>query len=348
MQLAKKLTAFTVLAIILFSSITAYAHPGRTDSNGGHTCRTNCEKWGLQYGEYHYHNGGGSSGSGSRGNSSKSTTVQQSGPSPEEIAARDKSKGESEGYKTGFQDGYAGKERMPIATGSVPYVEGYELGYLKGYEEGKSKLDNEKQIANEEGYKLGRTSDVLIIPEQYKENLVVKQAFEEGFNKARKEVLEAKKKEYEQIGYEHGLNNMKEKPKDLEGELLEVYESAYEKGRKELKEKYVSLGYQAAFTMIEYQDPELEDAELVEWYKEGFYNNKEVEKIKDLAFEMGVNGEDYKLPEEYKNAEKVFKHYYDLGVKERKDNMAATTTVASLGIFGWLARRFYIARKMVK
>ncbi|KMZ43680.1 MULTISPECIES: YHYH domain-containing protein [Bacillales] len=37
------------------------AHPGRTDANGGHTCRTNCEKWGLQYGEYHYHNGGGGS-----------------------------------------------------------------------------------------------------------------------------------------------------------------------------------------------------------------------------------------------------------------------------------------------
>lgn len=33
----------------------AEAHPGRTDSSGGHTCRTNCEKWGLRYGQYHYH-----------------------------------------------------------------------------------------------------------------------------------------------------------------------------------------------------------------------------------------------------------------------------------------------------
>jgi hypothetical protein len=38
------------------------AHPGRTDANGGHTCRTNCESWGLEYGEYHYHGGGGTSG----------------------------------------------------------------------------------------------------------------------------------------------------------------------------------------------------------------------------------------------------------------------------------------------
>ncbi|MGG4397009.1 copper amine oxidase N-terminal domain-containing protein [Paenibacillus thiaminolyticus] len=35
----------------------ALAHPGKTDKNGGHTCRTNCEKWGLEYGEYHYHGG---------------------------------------------------------------------------------------------------------------------------------------------------------------------------------------------------------------------------------------------------------------------------------------------------
>ncbi len=39
----------------------ALAHPGRTDSSGGHTCRTNCPSWGLSYGEYHYHNGGGRS-----------------------------------------------------------------------------------------------------------------------------------------------------------------------------------------------------------------------------------------------------------------------------------------------
>ena len=44
------------------------AHPGRTDSSGGHTCRTNCESWGLGYGEYHYHGGGGTSSGGSVGN----------------------------------------------------------------------------------------------------------------------------------------------------------------------------------------------------------------------------------------------------------------------------------------
>lgn len=54
------------------------AHPGRTDANGGHTCRTNCEKWGLEYGEYHYHNGGSSSSSSSSSNSATVTTVDTS------------------------------------------------------------------------------------------------------------------------------------------------------------------------------------------------------------------------------------------------------------------------------
>ncbi|MGG1659073.1 YHYH domain-containing protein [Brevibacillus sp. NRS-1366] len=66
----KKITSFLALMLLLFflPMQMIEAHPGRTDANGGHTCRTNCEKWGLQYGQYHYHNGGGSS------SGSKSTT----------------------------------------------------------------------------------------------------------------------------------------------------------------------------------------------------------------------------------------------------------------------------------
>lgn len=53
------LSAVLSSALLLGVSAPAAAHPGNTDSNGGHTCRTNCtEKWGLQYGQYHYHNGG--------------------------------------------------------------------------------------------------------------------------------------------------------------------------------------------------------------------------------------------------------------------------------------------------
>lgn len=41
---------------LLSNSLVSLAHPGRTDSSGCHTCRTNCANWGLSTGEYHCHN----------------------------------------------------------------------------------------------------------------------------------------------------------------------------------------------------------------------------------------------------------------------------------------------------
>lgn len=47
-----------LIAFLVLAPQNSFAHPGRTDSSGGHTCRTNCDDWGLSYGEYHYHGGG--------------------------------------------------------------------------------------------------------------------------------------------------------------------------------------------------------------------------------------------------------------------------------------------------
>lgn len=76
------------LALLLVSGSVVSAHPGRTDANGGHTCRTNCERWGLSYGEYHYHNGGGSSSesksspSAPKSKSSQKSTAKPAAPKP--------------------------------------------------------------------------------------------------------------------------------------------------------------------------------------------------------------------------------------------------------------------------
>lgn len=58
----KKSIKIAVLAVVLFLFTIFFslisivsAHPGRTDSRGGHTCYTNCKKWGLKYGQYHKH-----------------------------------------------------------------------------------------------------------------------------------------------------------------------------------------------------------------------------------------------------------------------------------------------------
>lgn len=49
------LLAIIVVISLSFGPATTFAHPGRTDSVGCHTCRTNCPNWGLSYGEYHCH-----------------------------------------------------------------------------------------------------------------------------------------------------------------------------------------------------------------------------------------------------------------------------------------------------
>ena len=73
----KKVFYLLIIAIFCSTTTTVYAHPGRTDSNGCHTCRTNCERWGLSYGQYHCHNGGSSS----RSNSSSRSSSTYSAPS---------------------------------------------------------------------------------------------------------------------------------------------------------------------------------------------------------------------------------------------------------------------------
>lgn len=48
----------TILAFVLLFvlPLDVFAHPGRTDAQGCHTCRKNCSSWGLTSGEYHCHN----------------------------------------------------------------------------------------------------------------------------------------------------------------------------------------------------------------------------------------------------------------------------------------------------
>ncbi|WP_139489456.1 YHYH domain-containing protein [Brevibacillus dissolubilis] len=81
----KHVSALITGALVLASLASVSAHPGRTDSNGGHTCRTNCDSWGLSYGEYHDHNGGGSSSGGSGGHTQ--TKPAPAAPAPKKPVA---------------------------------------------------------------------------------------------------------------------------------------------------------------------------------------------------------------------------------------------------------------------
>lgn len=50
------LKTFATALLAALTTAASWAHPGRTDARGCHTCRTNCAKWGLRTGEYHCHN----------------------------------------------------------------------------------------------------------------------------------------------------------------------------------------------------------------------------------------------------------------------------------------------------
>lgn len=60
MKLILSIKKFLFLSLlfceIIITNSDVQAHPGRTDSLGCHTCRTNCSSWGLSNGEYHCHN----------------------------------------------------------------------------------------------------------------------------------------------------------------------------------------------------------------------------------------------------------------------------------------------------
>ena len=113
MDMAVSRTSVFLLFLLVGATFTLFytqdtsAHPGRTDSSGGHTCRTNCESWGLEYGEYHYHNGGGST----SGGLSEAAQARIAGAdfARTENRARIESSAKAEGSYQGNADGLVGK-----------------------------------------------------------------------------------------------------------------------------------------------------------------------------------------------------------------------------------------------
>lgn len=56
-NLKRNMKLLTIIAVIVLIPTKVLAHPGRLDSSGCHTCRTNYPSWGLEYEEYHCHSG---------------------------------------------------------------------------------------------------------------------------------------------------------------------------------------------------------------------------------------------------------------------------------------------------
>ena len=50
----KKILSLFLFLVFLVPQVS-FAHPGRTDSSGCHTCYTKCSDWGLKNEQYHCH-----------------------------------------------------------------------------------------------------------------------------------------------------------------------------------------------------------------------------------------------------------------------------------------------------
>lgn len=86
----KRITNLIILVAILSLNTAAYASPGGLDGNGCHTCRTNCQDYGIATDTYHCHEGGSSSGAifvpgASNESTDESSTEEPAASEPETI-----------------------------------------------------------------------------------------------------------------------------------------------------------------------------------------------------------------------------------------------------------------------
>jgi len=260
--------------------------------------------------------------------------------------------GNNQGYSQGKSDGYKeATANSSITEGSDAFKQGYANGYNNGYYEGKSKLESEKVKATNDGFALGQKQDEIVIPHEYISHESLKSTFEEAFNRAVTERIEVKKKEYSELGYKDGKNDLYSLPTNVDTVYVTAYEGGYDKGQKDLKEMYIQQGYEAAFTIVEYAEPDLDKEKYLEWYKEGFLSNTIVDEIEEIAFTQGEEGEVMSIPSNYEKGETIFTYYYELGFQDHEKQVKQTqqTVAGGLGVvvLAWLGRRFYVVRKMI-
>jgi hypothetical protein len=334
----KKMILTALTSILLFSfSQEVKAHPGNTDSFGKHTCRTNCGKWGLEYGDYHGHVGGsGSSSYSSSGDSTDSTYSDDDSLMTEQELEINYEELQNEGYQIGFQDGYTDKEfvdfdeEMYSKLSNADYS-WYEVGYEKGYKDGKEQRVNEI-IQNEEADSLAG------------EKLGYEQGRIDFNNKTVKKTLQtdSTQTKYWVIGYTEGYNkavevmNLAVQAKDegyLQGLIQEEmsvpshYSSEYEtkvafeegfiKGNDErinkLQESYKKEGYDAGFNQLflptRNDVPELFMLSFKNGYEMG--NRAKEDEAYQQGYNLAFNTTKYQMDNQYKDYTNLQKQHQD-------------------------------------
>lgn len=292
----KKVLRFliTVFLLISFSPLSVKAHPGKTDANGCHTCKTNCEKYGLDYGEYHCHNGGGSGSSG--GNSSTQNKpappTSQAAPSQKEPVKPIEKK--IDYASIGKKDGYNFKIKNPdkeLNEANYTYSESaYKSAYKTAYEKAENELkDKTIKLASENGEKDATKSENYslssipsgVMSKVYKE--YYKTAFDDMVNRIKTELKDdADKRAFALVFDEkdNGKPNIYDlkKYEDLYSNEFKDKKAAYEKDKKAVLKSANENGKADA------GNRDSKNYRFIEKYKNTkFYN--EVKKVYDKSYE---------------------------------------------------------------
>ncbi|MGG0668641.1 YHYH domain-containing protein [Sporosarcina koreensis] len=302
--------SIALLTLSLFGSV-ASAHPGRTDSNGGHTCRTNCAKWGLKTGEYHYHNGGGSG-------TSSGTTTSKPKPKPQPTYSQaDVDNGKTSGESQGYEDGYNRRNKNSSTDmGNEGYKKGYASGYAAGYKEGIEKIKEEDR---QSGATLGEGDGKTALRKGENKEVSMNDSKSDDWNTAYKAAF-IKSYDYEKI-----VQNAEQSGHNLGYSLTELaipadfakdvtvktafeshYKTGFEKRIEEEKQEHLELGNKDGYALSSLAIASMDDR-FISSYEQGYEEGKSKRKEEVLAegYQSAFVNLDYQETADYANRELV-------------------------------------------
>lgn len=319
----KKWTYLLVIVLVFSLQNKAEAHPGRTDSSGGHNCSQKSISKGLCTG-YHYHNGGGS------------TKTVPAKTAPAKPAYNPKiyyDSGYQAGYDIGQKKGYKKDKSVQSSDNSnADYVEGWSAGYQKGLEDGLAKINKEEQdtkdkkAGTEQGEKDGINSFVdgkKINDFTYASGSseLYKSSYIEAFTSSW-QLTKGKKDSYDN-GYKQGLSQDEIViPSIFQTDTLKPeYEKGHKAGEDERDKNEVAkykkeghaLGYEVKELAI---NADIKKGIYVEAFKQGYESG--LQKRKEEVVEEGYN---YAFKHmKFENSPYEGKEYFSEWIKEGYDS----------------------------
>jgi len=344
--LRRTIGVIALLLCFIFAS-AVQAHPGRTDSSGGHNCSDASKAKGLCTG-YHYHNGGGSSSSGSSssGTSTSSSSNNQSGDkdcsnfsSYDEVVAYWNAKGYTKDYDPERLDGWGNvvDDGIPCEAPS-----GYDKAKINGSAEqvaqkaaqqAAQQAAEDKAKGDTEGYSVGYQAGYTAATKNTSASGSdsYRQGYQSGYERGYTEgttKLASDREAAIVAGTEQGKRQDNiDIPAPYKGNavLETAFTEAFNKAvieRDELKVKeFTELGYNDGKNYIENNIPKDVKELYVKAYQEGF--DKGVKELKETyvkqGYEAALTLSAYKKPA-LSNSKFVewYKEGFDYGVTEGK------------------------------